>query len=637
MSESEEKGVQEPPPSVPPPRGPRLGVLVAVLVFGLVMLVIGAALSRQLQTGVVHLYQAIREAAGSAAPPATAHRHGAGVGAEGKQQYWTCGMHPWVVLPEPGNCPICHMTLVPLDVGKFASVISIDPIITQNIGVRIAPVVSGPLKQEIRTVGLVDYNETAIRDLNLKVGGWIEKLYVDYVGQPVQKDQPLLDIYSPELYATQQEYIQAYKQTRKVAAGDVAAGLADLDRDLLESARKRLEFFDVPAAEIKALQESGKPNKVLTLRSPFRGTVIVKNAFEGMKVEAGTQLFRIADLSKVWVMVTLYEYQLPYIQVGQKAAMTLPYVPGHLFDGKITYIYPFLNQELRQAKVRLEFENPALLLKPGMFANVEIRSTLAEDRTLVPREAVIDTGTRQLAFVSLGDGRFDPRRVRVGVEAEGGMVEILDGLKPGEMVVTSGQFLLDSESRLRESLARLIKGAPAAEQKAVAAVAGGAELASLPDAAAKALAAILDGYLAIGSKLADDSTAGLAEPARQAAEAAGALLAVALPQDPHFWHQHTEVADVRGKALALVSETDLARAREAFADMSIALGKLLHATGVPPAYDKDVQELHCPMYREGQGGNIWLQTGDDVRNPYFGKAMLKCFDRRQSLAVTGAR
>ncbi len=164
----------------------------------------------------------------------------------------------------------------------------------------------------------------------------------------------------------------------------------------------------------------------MTLRSPFRGTVVARSVVEGQKVDAGMPLLRIADLSKVWIMVTVYEYQFPYVEVGQKAVMSLPYLPGQTFEGKVAYIYPTLNPDLRQAKVRLEFDNPGGVLKPGMFANVELRRTLAANRTLVPREAVIDTGERQIAFVSLGEGRFDPRNVEVGVEAEGGMIEILE-------------------------------------------------------------------------------------------------------------------------------------------------------------------------------------------------------------------
>ncbi len=339
----------------------------------------------------------------------------------------------------------------------------------------------------------------------------------------------------------------------------------------------------------------------------------------------------------MWVLVTLYEYQLPYVAVGQRGVMTLPYIPGQTFEGKVVYVYPFLEKMTREVQVRLEFDNPGLLLKPGMFANVELKSTLAQERVLAPRAAVIDTGERQVAFVSLGEGRFEPRDVRTGILTEKGMVEILDGLRPGELVVTSAQFLLDSEAKIREALAKMVTGSMASEQKGAATVAGKPELASLPGAAAGALRGLLERYFEIGERLAADSTTGLREPAREIASAVDTMLATPIPESPHFWHEHTEAATVRGKALELAGGGDIEKARLAYADLSVALAKLAKATGVPAAIDRSVEELHCPMYREGQGGSSWLQPAGQVRNPYFGSTMLRCFDSRVALPVTGAQ
>ena len=612
-------GSGQPPPSLPPPRGPSLGVIFVVLVVGLLMLAAGVKWS-----GPINAVLSPSPATTMPATAPTAHT------------YYTCGMDPQVLLPKPGPCPICHMPLVPIDPSKFADKLGISPLMTQNIGVRIAPVVTGPLTKVIRTVGSVEYNETLVRDVNLKIGGWVEKLYVDYVGKPVEKGQPLLDIYSPELYSAQEEYLNAYRA--KGADGRPATAPSDIrswDKDLLDAARKRLENFDISAEQIRQLEVAGKVSKTMALRSPYQGLVVAKSVNEGQKVDAGTQLLRIADLSNVWIMVTLYEYQLPFVQVGQQAVVTLPYVPGSTFEGKVAYIYPYLNPENRQVKVRIDLANPDLALKPGMFANVELHSTLAKDRILVPREAVVDTGTRQRAFVSLGEGKFEPRIVRVGAEAENGMIEILDGLKPGELVVTSGSFLLDSEANTREALAKMVKGEQAGEQPAQAAVAGASELPSLPEAMSKGLGAVLDSYFAIGDKLADDTLDGTSESARKIAAEIDALVKIEVPADIHFWHKHTEAADVRGKALALAGERDIAKARETFADLTIALTKLVKATGVPATYGKEVQELHCPMYREGQGGTWWLQPAGKTRNPYFGKSMLECKDKQNALPVTG--
>jgi membrane fusion protein, copper/silver efflux system len=626
MADLKETPSEAPTPSPVPPHGPRLRIVLPVLVLLLVALAVGVIWSEGLRATAARAMAVIHPAPTQTAAQAET------------TQYYTCGMHPWVVLPAPGDCPICHMTLVPIDPAKFTSEIAINPIITQNIGVRIAPVTTGPVNRIVRTIGTVDYNETLVRDVNLKVSGWVEKLYVNATGQEVDKDQPLLEIYSPDLYSAQVDYLLAFRkqESLKAAPGGDAESAAS-NQSLLASARRRLEYLDVSAAQIKELKTSGQAAKTMTLRSPFRGTVITKNVVEGQKVEAGAQLIRIADISKVWVLVAVYEYQIPYIEVGQRAVMSLPYIPGQTFEGKVTYVYPYLNSELRQAKVRLELDNPGGLLKPGMYANVELQRTLATNRTLVPREAVIDTGVRQVAFVSLGEGRFEPRQVHVGVEAEGGMLEILDGLKPGEMVVTSGEFLLDSEARLHEALAKMVKGNLAADQKTGAAVEGTSELSALPPDAAKALATMLDGYFAIGTQLSSDKADALAAPARQVADGADALLAVAIPYDPHFWHRHTELAEVRGKALELVTAKDLDPARQTFADLGVALSRLVRATGVPPTYGKEVQELHCPMYREKQGGTIWLQTAGEVRNPYYGSQMLGCFDTRRTLPVTGAK
>ncbi|MCC6680236.1 MAG: efflux RND transporter periplasmic adaptor subunit [Phycisphaeraceae bacterium] len=553
----------------------------------------------------------------------------------GQVQYYTCGMHPWVILPHPGDCPICHMELTPIDPDKFTGEIAIDPVVVQNMGVRIAPVISGPLTRTIRTVGTVDYNEKTVRDVNIKVSGWIEKLHVDFVGASVNVGEPLFDLYAPQLYAAQEEYLLALRNAGRIgspAAPEAAQGAADL----LDAARTRLEYFDITDDQIDELGKTGKPSKTMTIRSPHTGVVIDKHANEGMKVDPGMRVFRIADLSRVWVMVTLYEYQLPYVQVGQEATMSLAYIPGQTFEGKVIYIYPYLDTKTREVQVRLEFENPGGILKPGMFANIELHNTLAAEKTLAPRSAVIDTGQRQVAFVSLGEGRFEPRQVQLGVETGDGQVEIISGLKPGEMVVTSGQFLLDSESKIREALAKMIKGDLASDQRAEAEVAGPSQLSELPQPVAAALNTALQHYLAIADLLADDTVEGAAGHARPLAEAIDQLVTFDIPAAPHFQHEHQDaIAAARAHALKLIDTTDLADARLQFAELSTAMQSLLLATGVPPSFGRQVQALHCPMYRQGQGGTIWLQAAGEVRNPYFGSKMLGCFDRREAMPVTG--
>ena len=553
----------------------------------------------------------------------------------GQVQYYTCGMHPWVILPKPGDCPICHMELTPIDPAKFTGEIAIDPVVVQNMGVRVQPVVLGPLTKTIRTVGPVDYNERAVRDVNIKTPGWIEKLHVDFIGAKVQAGDPLLELYSPQLYAAQEEYLLALKNRGQVGS-DYAPDAKQGAADLLEAARTRLEYFDITEAQIAELEHSAKPAKTMTIGSPYTGVVIAKHANEGMKVDPGMQVFRIADLSKIWVLVTLYEYQLPYVETGMKARMSLPYIPGQTFEGEVIYVYPYLEEKTREVQVRLEFENPGNLLKPGMFANVQLTNTLAAEKTLVPRSAVIDTGERRVAFVSRGEGKFEPRDVKLGIETGNGMVEVMSGLKPGELVVTSGQFLIDSEAKIREALAKMIKGDLVSDQEVTAEVAGVSSLDKLPEPVAASINLALEHYLAIADALSKDHVEGVSNHADKLASALDGLVKLDVPADPHFWHKHQGViATARTNALKLIDTTGLEEARLRFAEVGTAMQSLLMDTGIPPSYGREVQVLHCPMYRKGQGGTVWIQTAGDVRNPYMGSKMLECFDKRESLPVTG--
>lgn len=427
---------QSPPPSVPIPRGSRTGVVIAVIVAFVIALILGIAFGDRARVEVAAMWNA---AFGESSPQD-----------DGDIQYYTCGMHPWVLLPEPGDCPICHMALEPVDLADFAGQVIVDPAVAQSIGVRTAPVMIGPLTRDIRTVGSVEFAEPLVRDISTKVEGWIEKLHIDSVGAPVKSGQPLFELFSPALYAAQEEYLLAYRNQQR--------NPSPTNEALLHSARTRLLYFDVKEGQIAALEDFGQPSKTMTLSSPFDGVVIEKDAVEGQRIDAGGRIYRLADLSRVWVIATIYEYQLPYVAQGQSAMMTLPYIPGRQFEGKVVYVYPFLNEQTRQARVRLEFDNPDNLLKPGMFANIRLQSHLADQAVIAPRTAIIDTGREQVAFVQVDQGQYVPRDVTLGLETEDGMVEIRAGLQPGERVVTSAQFLLDSEARFNDARARMIRG-----------------------------------------------------------------------------------------------------------------------------------------------------------------------------------
>jgi len=327
--------------------------------------------------------------------------------------------------------------------------VQISPERQQLIGVRFGTVEPRTLQKVIRTVGRIDYDEKRIGIVSPKISGWIEELYVDFTGQFVRKGDPLLTIYSPELVSTQEEYLLALK-ARQDWSKSPFSEVAESGTLLAESARRRLKLWDISDAQIKALEESREPKKTLTLYSPFTGYVLEKMVNKGRFVDAGMSLYKIADLSVVWLIADIYESELPVIRLGQPATIQMAYYPGEVFTGKAIYIYPYLDAQTRTAKVRYEFANPHGKLKPEMFANVEITVRFG-DKLAVPEGAVIDTGIRKVVIVDRGAGYFEPREVRLGVKA-GEVFEVLDGLKAGERVVTSANFLIDSESKLKEAV-----------------------------------------------------------------------------------------------------------------------------------------------------------------------------------------
>jgi Cu(I)/Ag(I) efflux system membrane fusion protein len=426
----------------------------------------------------------------------------------GKQLY-SCGMHPEIIQDEPGYCPICGMKLTPIKSTKVSSskpqgerkikywrapmdptyisdkpgkspmgmdlipvyedeieegAITIDPNTVQNMGLRIAPVKTGKLTRTIRAVGNIDYDEKNLYIINTKVGGWIEKLYVNTTGEQVEKGQPLLEIYSPELVSTQEEYLSALKNYQELKDSPYEEARTGA-LELLNSTRKRLEYWDIDEGQIKKLEQTGEIKKTLTIYSPTRGVVTHKNAIEGAYIKTGSDLFRIADLSTVWVLGTIYEYELPFVKLGQKANMSLSYIPGETFQGRLTYIYPYLSQKTRDVKVRLEVPNPGFRLKPEMYANVVIESELEGEKILIPEEAVIHSGKREIVFVDMGEGKYAPREVTTGASGEGGVIEVKNGLLPGELIVTSAQFMLDSESKTQEAIQKMMKSKMSASQE----------------------------------------------------------------------------------------------------------------------------------------------------------------------------
>jgi Cu(I)/Ag(I) efflux system membrane fusion protein len=434
-------------------------------------------------------------------PAGDGHDH-AGAKAEAKARY-TCPMHPTIVSDHPGDCPICGMALVKVDAAPGGAplgkperriafyrspmdpkqtsptfrkdemgmdylpvyedeasggappadglvTVSIDPQRQQLIGLRTAEVTRGPVGATWRTVGKVAVDETRVHHVGIKVGGFVDTVIVDYVGKPVKAGEPLFTIYSPDLLSVQQEYLLALRTRKALAGGAVPAGAGD---DLVESARERLRLWDIPESEIQRLERTGKPTKTLTFYSPMTGVVTKKDIVMGHRLNEGDMPYEITDLSRVWVLADAYESDLSRIRLGTKATFTLRAIPDKVYTGRVIFIDPILDPKTRTAKVRLEFANPKGELKPEMFGEVTLQAAPREGLR-VPSDAVIDSGTKKVVFVALGDGKFQPREVRVGPTGDD-TVEVVSGLSAGDRVVTRANFLVDSESRLRASLAAM--------------------------------------------------------------------------------------------------------------------------------------------------------------------------------------
>jgi len=425
---------------------------------------------------------------------------------EQKEQLYSCGMHPEVISEEPGNCPICGMKLTPIkstgqvmdhgEAGKEekkrkilywrapmdpteiydkpgkskmgmelvpvyegdeaggAGSIKIDGSIQQNMNLRIADVERRDLTNVIRAYGKVTYAEDKKYSVNTKISGWVERLYINTTGEKVRKGQPLFEIYSPELVATQEEYLLALKNLEKFNSSpyeDIRLNA----KKMVGLARNRLELWDISRSEIDEIEKNGQMQRTILLRSQVSGIVLHKAVNEGDKVGPGMDLFHIIDLSKIWVEASVYESELQLVEVGQKVELELNHFAGEKLVGKVDFIYPFLDQKSRANNLRMVFNNPDQKMKPEMYATVWIYGPTHEDALAVPAEAVIHSGMREVVFVAKEDGKFEPREVKTGTESDDGYIQVISGLFEEEKVVVSGQFLLDSESRTREAIAKM--------------------------------------------------------------------------------------------------------------------------------------------------------------------------------------
>jgi len=488
MTDSEPPQPSAPPPSAVPvtKRGFGVAALVAVA--------IAAAASSSIATAVV-----VRKLGANASASA----------GHADAPVYQCPMHPSVVQDHPGDCPICGMKLVKVEKPKPSAqastksapkllfyrspmdpqqtsptprkdemgmdylpvyerdlapdkptvqglaAIEIDPARQQLIGLKTSEVEHGSVGGAIRTVGRVAIDETRVRHVNLKVPAFVERIYVDYVGKKVNKGDPLFSIYSPELLSTQEEYLLALKTRDDLAKlGGAPRGE---DNGLVAAARRKLELWDIPSAAMDQIERTRTPTKTLTLHSPASGVVTKKDVVEGMKLDAGAMPYEIVDLSVVWVLADVYESELRLVKEGMAATLTLAAFPNREFKGKVVFLDPLLDPQTRTVKVRITVPNPSGELRPEMFGEVVLLGS-RHDANTIPADAVIDSGTEKVVFVAVGEGKFEPRVLKMGL-SDGSRVEVVSGLSLGERVVTRANFLVDSESRLRASLAAVGAGA----------------------------------------------------------------------------------------------------------------------------------------------------------------------------------
>jgi len=369
--------------------------------------------------------------------------------AQKKVLYWVDPMHPAYKSDKPGTAPDCGMDLVPVyddgngatasNVSGYANV-KVAPDRRQLIGVQTGMTEMRSLGRAVRTVGRVAVDETRLYKINTKFDGYIEKLYVNVTGQQIRKGQPLFSVYSPDLLATQQEYLLAMRAAKQSPS-------------LLEAARQRLRLWDISNAEMRELERTGTARRSITIHSPTNGFVLTKIAVEGARVTAGEPLFELANLDHVWIQADVYESELQFIRLGATATTTLSYLPGRTWKGRVTFIAPIVDPMTRTVKVRSEFDNADGALKPDMFGDVVIEQP-AREVVVVPDSAVLQTGTRSVVFVMKEDGTFQPREITVGTKSEQ-VYEVRSGLVAGEKVVTQANFLIDSESRLKAALAEM--------------------------------------------------------------------------------------------------------------------------------------------------------------------------------------
>jgi Cu(I)/Ag(I) efflux system membrane fusion protein/cobalt-zinc-cadmium efflux system membrane fusion protein len=625
------------------------------VVLGVGGLVIGELFSPLRRAGLIHQENL-------ALPPASA--------SPSQKQLWTCGMHPQVIQDQPGECPICHMQLTPLaaDIATPSSPlqakkikywwdpmmtppyisdkpgkspmgmdlvpvyedqvaaglrVTINPVVVQNMGVRLDSVREEPIERRIRVVGYLEEPQPLHRDINLRVSGWIETLHANVDGMLVKAGQPLFDLYSPEIQVAVEELLAAGR----------AAGSAESSKTLYEASVRKLQLWGLEDRQIEDLAKLEHAPATVSFLAPMSGHLTEKRVYAGAAVKAGDLVLRIADRSRMWLDAAVYETQLPLIKLGSQVTAIVLSQPGKVFEGQVIFIHPHIDPTTRTARVRIEIPNEDYLLRQGMYATVEVRAEASQKTLVVPREAVIDTGTRQIVFVALDGGRFEPRQVRVGTSGNG-KVQILSGLMPAEEVVISGQFLLDSESRLKEAIQKYLQGGlttpdpPVATQPESPTTLPTVTPSHSPPAAPH-IDDLFSAYLALARSLGAKQTHD--EPLSIASLIEVAEAAVEQSQGD----AHSLAIAVLNHAQAMRGRS-LVEQRKLFKPLSQAILGLMDRSPPSEKVAPRLFAIFCPMALDDEGAE-WLQDSEEIANPYFATQMKHCGEITRSVTPRSNR
>ncbi len=543
---------------------------------------------------------------------------------------WTCSMHPQIRMDKPGQCPICGMDLIPAapaddeDEGEHVStrgeLVKLSPRSRALAAIETAVVARTSSRAEIRLLGRIDFDETRIRTVTPWTAGRIDELRVRVTGARIKRNQVVAKLYSPEIYSAMRDLVAAAEQSERLASG--LHGSAELAQQALSASKERLRLLGVPNREISNVVRSRKPPTDVGIRSPFTGTVIERLVDEGQYVSAGTPLFRIADLSRVWVQIDAYETDLPHLRVGQEVVVQVEGLAGEPFTGRTAFIDPVLDERERTARVRVEVDNPKGRLRPGMFAEAIIESDAAGGPAplVIPESAPLFTGRRSVVFVESPQASvptYELRVVRLGPRA-GPVYPVLAGLNEGERVVTQGAFVLDADVQLRGGRSMMTMADDVSSAPPTAP--------PVPPAFRAGLRPIVESYLEAQAQLARDDV----DAARQSLSDLATRANEASPEGSRRAIREWQriASKLVGHARHGASSNDTADLRNAFEHLSMQLSELLRVFGNP--LDAPLQLAFCPMAFDSKGAE-WIQQDGPLENPYYGQAMLRCGEFRATV------